>query len=138
MRKAEGYPDVRRRKILIMDDDEVFCKFMRRVLDRLGYDVGVAGDGAAAVELYRKSLESGEPFDAVIVDLKILGGMGGEEAIKKLLEIDPGVRAVASSGYPDDPVIVNYRGYGFRGAIAKPYTMEELAGTLDRILTETQ
>jgi len=138
MKKEEGQPDVRREKILIMDDDEVFCKFMRRVLNRVGYEVGIAGDGAAAVELYRKSLESGEPFDAAIVDLKILGGMGGEEAIEKLLEIDPGIKAIASSGYSNDPIIANYRQYGFRGAIAKPYTMEELASTLDRILTETQ
>jgi CheY-like chemotaxis protein len=136
MKKEGGHSDVRRRKILIMDDDEVFCKFMRRVLNRLGYDAGIAGDGAAAVELYRKSLESGEPFDAVIVDLKILGGMGGEEAIKKLLIIDPEVKAIASSGYSNDPVIANHREYGFTGALAKPYTMEELADTLDRILTE--
>ena len=61
---------------MIMDDDEVFCEFMRRVLNRLGYDVGTASDGAAAVELYRKSLESGDLFDAVIVDLKIPGGWG--------------------------------------------------------------
>jgi CheY-like chemotaxis protein len=137
MKEEKGRSDVRRKKILIMDDDEVFCKFMRRVLNRLGYDVGTAGDGAAAVELYRKSLESGDPFDAVIVDLKILGGMGGEEATKRLLEIDPGVKAIASSGYSNDPIIANYREYGFRGALAKPYTMEELALTLDRILAET-
>jgi two-component system cell cycle sensor histidine kinase/response regulator CckA len=63
--------------------------------------------------------------------------MGGEEAIKRLLEIDPGVKAIASSGYSNDSIIANYREYGFRGALAKPYTMEELALTLDRILTET-
>jgi two-component system cell cycle sensor histidine kinase/response regulator CckA len=137
MKNEEGRSDVRHRKILIMDDDEVFCKFMRRVLERLGYDVDIAGDGAAAVELYRKSLESGDPFDAVIVDLKILGGMGGEEAMKRLLKIDPAVKAIASSGYSNDPVIVNYGKYGFRGALSKPYTMEELAVTLDRILAET-
>jgi two-component system cell cycle sensor histidine kinase/response regulator CckA len=136
MKKEGGSSGDRRRKVLIMDDDDVFCKFMRRVLDRLGYDVGIAGDGAAAVELYRKSLESGDPFDAVIVDLKILGGMGGEEAIKRLLKADPNVKAIASSGYSNDPVIANYKEYGFRDAIAKPYTMEELANTLDRILKE--
>jgi two-component system cell cycle sensor histidine kinase/response regulator CckA len=137
MKKEKGPSVVRRKKILIMDDDEVFCKFMRRVLNRLGYDIGIAGDGEAAVELYRKSLESGDPFDAVIVDLKIIGGMGGEEATKRLLEIDPGVKVIASSGYSNDPIIANYRKYGFRGALAKPYTMEELALTLDRILAET-
>jgi two-component system cell cycle sensor histidine kinase/response regulator CckA len=137
MKKQEGPSVVRHRKVLIMDDDEIFCKFMRRVLDRLGYDVGIAGDGAAAVELYRKALESGDPFDAVIVDLKIIGGMGGEEAMKRFLEIDPAVKAIASSGYSDDPIIVNYGKYGFSGALSKPYTMEELAVTLDRILTET-
>ena len=119
-----------------MDDDEVFSRFMQRALDHLAYDAAIAGDGATAVELYRKSLESGKPFDAVIIDLRILGGMGGEETIKRLVEIDPGVKAVASSGYSDDPLIVNYGQYGFRGAIAKPYTMEELAGTLEKILTE--
>jgi CheY-like chemotaxis protein len=136
MKKEETRSDTRRKKILIMDDDEVFCKFMRRVLNRLGYDAGTAADGAEAVESYRKSLESGEPFDAVIVDLKILGGMGGEEAAKRLIEIDPDVNLIASSGYSNDPLIANYRKYGFRGALAKPYTMEELALTLNRILTE--
>ena len=137
MKKEEARPKDRQKKILIMDDDDVFCKFMRSILDRLGYHAGIAGDGEAAVESYRKSLESGDPFDAIIVDLKIPGGMGGEEAMKRLLKIDPRVKAIASSGYSNDPIISNYREYGFRGVLAKPYTVEELEGALDRILAET-
>jgi two-component system cell cycle sensor histidine kinase/response regulator CckA len=137
MKKEEARSDAGQKKILIMDDDDVFCKFMRRALNHFGYDVGIAGDGAAALELYRKSLESGDPFDVIIVDLKIPGGMGGQEAIRRLLEIDPNVKAIASSGYSNDPIIADYREYGFRGALAKPYTMEELECALDRILAET-
>ena len=130
---SEG-PAAYKGKILIMDDDEIFCNFIRRTLVRLGYEVEIAGDGSDAIEIYRKARESGYPFDAVIVDLVIQGGMGGEEAIKQLLLIDPDTNAILSSGHSLDPHMTNYKEYGFKGALSKPYSIEELTHVLNYAL----
>jgi CheY-like chemotaxis protein len=121
-------------KILIMDDDEIFCNFIRRTLVRLGYEVEIAVDGSAALEKYRKARESGYPFNAMIVDLVIQGGMGGAEAIKQLLAIDPDANAIVSSGHSLDPHMTNYKEYGFKGALSKPYSIEELTHVLNDAL----
>ena len=86
--------------------------------------------------MYKKAKESGNPFDIVIMDLTVPGGMGGKEAIKRLLEIDPGVRAIVSSGYSNDPVMSNFKRYGFKGVVAKPYKMKDLAEVLRRVIAE--
>jgi two-component system cell cycle sensor histidine kinase/response regulator CckA len=120
-------PDVRAR-ILVMDDEKGVREVAGRMLKHIGYkDVEFAADGAEAINLYKAALESGNPFRVAILDLTIAGGMGGEETIKKLLKIDPGIKAIVSSGYADDPVIARYREYGFSGIVAKPYTIEELS-----------
>jgi CheY-like chemotaxis protein len=80
----------------------------------------------------------GQPFDAVILDLTVPGGIGGKEAMKRLLEIDPRVKAIVSSGYSNDPVMAKFREYGFRGVIAKPYKIEELSGVLRRIIIRNE
>jgi PAS domain S-box-containing protein len=121
-------------RILFMDDEEMVRDAAGEILRRIGYEVEFAKDGAEAIELYKKSKESGNPFDAVIVDLTIPGGMGGKEAIKKLLEIDPQVKAVVSSGYSIDPVMANFRKHGFRGVIAKPYKTKEISKLLHKVL----
>ena len=90
-----------------------------------------------ASELYKKSKNSGRPFDVVIIDLTIPGGMGGRETMQKLLEIDPYVKAIVSSGYSDDAVMSNYMNYNFKGVIAKPYRIEELSRTVRSVLAET-
>jgi len=132
--KTSESPAAYKGKILIMDDDEIFCNFIRRTLVRLGYDVEIAGDGSDALEKYRKARESGYPFDAVIVDLVIQGGMGGDEAIKQLLTIDPDANAILSSGHSLDPHMTNYKEYGFKGALSKPYSIEELTHVLNDAL----
>ncbi len=68
------------------------------------------------------------------MDLTIPGGMGGKEAIQKLLEIDPNVRAIVSSGYSDDPVMAEYRKHGFCGVVAKPYDAETLSEVLHSVI----
>jgi CheY-like chemotaxis protein len=128
--------DPSRARILLMDEEESIRKVVAEMLTYLGYDVELARDGAEAVELYRAALSSGDPFKAVILDLTVSKGMGGLEAIRRLLEVDPGVRAIISSGYSGDPVMVNSRKYGFRGAIAKPYGIEELNRVLQKALDE--
>ncbi len=121
-------------KVLVMDDEEMVRNVSREMLKALGYEVETAGDGNEAISLYRRAMEAGNPFDAVLMDLTVPGGMGGEEAIRKLLEIDPGVRAVVSSGYSDDPVMANHGKYGFRGVMTKPYRVSDLAATMKRAL----
>ena len=126
----------RGRRILVMDDDWVVGDVAMKMLTHLGYQVEVAVDGSQTIDLYKKSLEKNRPYGAVIMDLTIPGGMGGAEAIKKLLEIDPQVKAIVSSGYSNDPVMADFRQYGFRGFIKKPYMLKELKKILDQVLEE--
>jgi PAS domain S-box-containing protein len=114
-------------RILVMDDEKGVREVAGRMLKHIGYkDIEFAADGTAAIKLYKAAMKCGNPFNVSILDLTIAGGMGGEESIKKLLKIDPGIKAIVSSGYADDPVIARYREYGFSGIVAKPYTLEEL------------
>ncbi len=120
--------------ILVMDDDQLVLKVVEAMLERLGYQVTCAGDGKEALAKYVDAQQAGQPFDAVIMDLIILGGMGGEEAIEKLLAIDPQARVIVSSGYSYDPVMADYKSYGFRGVIAKPYLLTDLSKQMQQIL----
>ncbi|MBI2875639.1 MAG: response regulator [Candidatus Tectomicrobia bacterium] len=133
----EKEPCVSKGKVLFMDDQEIARSLMERILKRFGYEISLAKDGAEAIDLYKNAKESGMPFDVVIMDLTIPGGMGGEEVIQKLLEIDPKVKAIAMSGYSNDPIIVNCKKYGFSGSVAKPYGIEQLNKVLQDIMTET-
>lgn len=108
-------------KVLIMDDDEMVRFVAGETLKRYGFEVDFANDGSEAVEIYRKQQQAGKPFLAVILDLNIPGGMGGEETMRRLLELDPEARGYVSSGRTDDPVMVDYRSFGFAGTIEKPY-----------------
>ncbi len=121
-------------KLLVMDDDEIVRQVLREMLISLGYQVEFSEDGAVAIELYKRAMESEMPFDLVIMDLTIPGGIGGKEAIKKLAAIDPHVRAIVSSGYSNDPVMANYKEYGFRGVIQKPYSIDELSRVVSVVM----
>ena len=121
-------------RILVMDDEKMVIKITGHILNRLGYDASFAKDGDLAVEMYKKAMESGNPFDAVILDLTVRGGMGGKEAIKRLIEIDPKIKAIVSSGYSNSPVMTSYKDYGFIGVIAKPYNINELSKKLNEVL----
>jgi len=125
-----------RARVLIMDDEAIIRKSVGRALMRMGYDVEYATDGQEAIEIYTKAREENRVFDLVIMDLTVPGGMGGKEAIKRLKDIDPDVRAVVSSGYSNDPVMSEFTNYGFRGVISKPYTIEDLAETLYKVINE--
>jgi len=126
-------------RILIMDDEEMVREVAGRMLKQIGYqDIEFAAGGAEAFKLYEAAMESAQPFSVVIMDLTIPGGMGGMETIKKLLEVDPGVRAIVSSGYANEAVMADYKKYGFRGMVAKPYTSGELGKVVHDVIGEIQ
>ena len=127
-------PITGRGKILVMDDEEVIRRLAKHMLSRLGYDVDVASDGAEAIALYERAKAVGAPFDAAILDLTVPGGIGGQEAIGKLRQIDPQVKAIVSSGYSNDPIMSDFKGCGFKGVVAKPYDLAELSKTLDEVV----
>ncbi len=103
----------------------------------MGYDVELSADGIEAIEKFKEAKDSGKGFDAIILDLTIPGGMGGEKAIKTLAGIDPDLKAIVSSGYSDDPIMSHYEDYGFTACIAKPYQVTELSKVLHKVLSGT-
>jgi len=121
-------------RILLMDDKEIVLEVMGNMLKYLGYEVAFARNGNEAIGFYKRAKAAGHPFDVVIMDLTIAGGMGGKEAIKKLIEIDPEVKAIVSSGYANDPIMVDFKKYGFSGVIAKPYKIKDLSKTLQKVM----
>lgn len=125
-------------KILVMDDEEIIRSVAGRMLNLIGYVAFFAKNGEEAIEKYMEEKEMGEPFDAIIMDLTIPGGMGGEECMAKLKEIDPNAKVIVSSGYSSDPILANYRDYGFRGFLPKPYKVRELNKVLDEVLLSKQ
>jgi PAS domain S-box-containing protein len=117
-------------RILVMDDEEAFRRALVQLLREAGYEAEAACDGREAVGLYSEALRQGRPYDAVIMDLTVPGGVGGKETIDRLRELDPNVRAIASSGCSDDPIMAEYGSYGFAAVLAKPYSAGELAAAL--------
>jgi signal transduction histidine kinase/CheY-like chemotaxis protein len=121
-------------RILVMDDEDAIRIMAARLFQRIGFEVDVASDGAEAVEKFRAAHASGRGFGAVVMDLTVPGGMGGCEALAGMREISPDVRAIVSSGYSGDAVMANYRAYGFRGMVAKPYALEDVTRVLREVL----
>jgi CheY-like chemotaxis protein len=132
---AEPRTSIHLKRILIMDDEPMILELLTALLKSLNYEVEITTNGNQAVEVYQQALQAGTPFDAVILDLTIPGGMGGAKAIKKLLEVDPAVRGIVSSGYADDPIIARYQDYGFKGVAIKPYSLQELRDTVEKVVS---
>ena len=134
-KSTQEIPDGRG-SILLMDDEEMVAKAAGAVLTEYGYDVSFARDGSEAIMLYRQMKDAGSPFDLVIMDLTVRGGMGGKEAMQELITLDPQAKAIVSSGYSNDPVMADFGSYGFKGMISKPYKVHELFETIRRVLNE--
>ncbi|MGD0844191.1 MAG: ATP-binding protein [Geobacteraceae bacterium] len=121
-------------RVLVMDDEDFIRDVATGILHFMGYAVDSCADGREAVERFRAAWENNVPFSAVILDLTIPGGMGGQEAAARILEIDPDAVLIVSSGYSSDPVIANFRQYGFSGVVSKPFDAEGLARELNRLI----
>jgi two-component system, cell cycle sensor histidine kinase and response regulator CckA len=119
-----------------MDDDEMIREIASSMLTHLGYEVTTCVSGEEAIELYKTSMDSGVPFLVVIMDLTIPGGLGGKQAAEQILFLFPKACLVVSSGYSNDPIMSNYREYGFSAAIAKPYNIHNFKEVLGSVLTE--
>jgi len=121
-------------RILVMDDEPTILEVTSEMLHVLGYDAKTATNGAAAIDVYRRARADGRPFDAVILDLTIPGGMGGKDTLQALQSIDPEICAIVSSGYSSDTVLTYPREHGFAAFIRKPYDLDTLATTLADLL----
>ena len=123
-------------RLLVMDDEEMVRHVASRILTYLGYAVDTAAHGDHALAMYAEALAAGRPYRAVIMDLTVAGGMGGQQAIAELLKIDPAARAIVSTGYVSDPIMTDHRRHGFRGAIVKPYEIRRLGAAVHQVLEE--
>ncbi|MDR2018428.1 MAG: PAS domain S-box protein [Syntrophobacterales bacterium] len=121
-------------KILLMDDEEMVREAISEMLSFLGYRTESAKDGAEAIDLYAEAMKKKEPFDMVILDLTVPGGMGGQEAMEEFLAIDPNIKAIVSSGYANNRIMSEYKNYGFVAVITKPYKLEELGEAVSRAM----
>jgi two-component system cell cycle sensor histidine kinase/response regulator CckA len=121
-------------RILVMDDEEMILKIAKELLQLMGYEVTTAQNGEETIGFYKQALELKTPFDAVVLDLAIPGGMGGKEVMEELSVIDPQVKAIISSGYLNDPVVKDFKRYGFSGMLTKPYEANELDDKLQDII----
>ena len=135
--EKSGKPLMGQGRILVMDDEAMILELTGNMLNHLGYDADFAEAGQCAVRKYQAALDASAPYDAVILDLTIKGGMGGQETIEMLKEIDQSVKAIVSSGYSDNPVIANYKQYGFCEVVAKPYEMVEFSQKLYRVVNDS-
>ena len=123
-------------RVLIMDDDDLIQDIINEKLSDIGYDIEFASEGNEAIEKYKKARINNQPFDAVILDLIIPGGIGGKEVLGKLIEIDPKTKAIALSAYSDDPAILDCVSYGYKSSISKPFELDELCEVLHKVINQ--
>jgi PAS domain S-box-containing protein len=121
-------------RVLVLEDEEVVAKAVARMLKELGYTAEITADGNETVRRYAEEGKKGKPFDLVLMDLTIPGGLGGKEAVVKLRAVAPDAKVIVSSGYSDETVMADFKDYGFDAVLPKPYKYEDLAETLARLL----
>ncbi len=124
----------RRGRILVMDDEESILEVLQIMLEDFGHSVTCVNTGEKAIAAYREGISSGHPFDLVIMDLTIKGGMGGKETIVEILAIDPEARVIVSSGYSNDPIMAHPKEYGFKDVLMKPFTIQELSAKVSSVM----
>lgn len=124
-------------RILVVEDEEQLRKIMRDILSRLGYEVVVADEAESGINRFKEALDQANPFDLAIIDLTLPGGMGGKDLLLYLQEIDPGIKAIITSGYSNDPVMADFKKYGFKGSLVKPYRLADLDRIVKQVLNES-
>lgn len=122
-------------KILFMDDEEIIRNVVKEMLEPEGYNLEFAAEGREAIDMYKKAVNSKQKYDLVILDLTVPGGLGGKDAIKEILKIDPDVKAIVSSGYSNDPVMAEYKDYGFSDFVPKPYNFDQLINIVNKVIS---
>jgi len=120
-------------RVLVMDDEKMFRDTVHAMLSHLGYEVVLSRNGREAVSCFEQSLATGKPFDLVLLDLTIPGGVGGKETVKEIVALDPQAKVIVASGYSNDPVMSNFREYGFSGVISKPFRVAELSEVIQNL-----
>ncbi len=130
-------PRPRAWRVLVLDDEPMIARIAQRILASDGHQVTTAAEGSAAIAAWMKARATGKPFDLLILDLTVPGGLGGKEVIAELRSLDPSVRAIASSGYATDPIMANHRDYGFAANLPKPYTIDEMRELVARLQRES-
>jgi DNA-binding NtrC family response regulator len=123
-------------KVLIVEDEVIIRIFVGRALMKMGYEVEYAKDGVEAIGLYKRALKGSKPFDVVIMDLIFHFGIGGKETIRKLFSIDPKVKGIICSGFLYDPAMSEYKEYGFRDVLSKPYSIKDISETIRKVIDE--
>lgn len=114
-------------RILVLEDESIVRDVIELMLREIGMTAVFALDGREAIDLFQNAISEGIPFDLIVLDLTIPGGMGGAEALVKIREIDASIPSIVSSGYSNDPILAHYQDYGFNGCLSKPYKFEELS-----------
>ncbi len=122
-------------KILIMDDEEMVREVIKGMINMLGHEVILSTNGTEALNLYQEAMISGNPISLIIMDLTISGGMGGKDAVREVHNIDPKAKVIVSSGYSNDPVMANFRDYGFCAKIVKPFEFQDLSRVISQVLS---
>lgn len=135
-KKEEAKLIAKKSRIMIMDDEEMVRNITQAMLRQMGHDVVLVEDGTEALRLYKETIGSETPIDLIIMDLTIPGGMGGKAAAQEILTVDKRAKIIVSSGYSNDPVMANFKDYGFCAAIAKPYQLPELTKTISKSLNQ--
>jgi signal transduction histidine kinase/CheY-like chemotaxis protein len=123
--------------ILVMDDMEAMRDVAGDILNLLGYECAFTEDGQTAINLYKENKQRGQAFDAVLFDLTVPGGMGGEEAANKLKEMDPNLKAIACSGYADSDIMQNFANSPFTTVVPKPYRIQEISDAIKSVLEQS-
>ncbi len=121
-------------KILLIDDDAVIRDVGGELIRALGHEVQVVVKGEEEIDKYQSARNEVKSFDVVILELTIRGGTGGAETVHKLLEIDPEVKAIVSSGYSDDSIASKHNEQEFKAFLNKPYAVDNLREALNRFL----
>ena len=122
-----------KRRILLMDDEQMILDIVSRMLGHLGYEVTTCTDGSQAIAAFAKAKSQGEPFDVVMMDLVIPNGVGGQDAVHTIKKIDPSAKVLASSGHLEHPVMLDHKKFGFNAVLEKPYKLEKLQQVIEAV-----